>query len=72
VEAVVLGRDDQREVPLHHVRVAAPGAVVALDLVPAEGEPLVGVDDAGGQHPDFGGGRRVIPLLVVAHPIIVP
>jgi hypothetical protein len=72
VEAAVLGRDDEREVALLHERVGAARAVVALDLVPAEREPLVGVDDAGGQHPDFGGGRRVISRLVGVHLIILP
>jgi hypothetical protein len=72
VESAVLGRDDEREVALLNVGVGAAGAVAALDLVPAEREPLVGVDDAGRQHPDFGVWGRVISRLVGVHPIILP
>ena len=53
VEAVVFGRDDQREVGLLDERVRAAGPVAPLDLVPAQAHPVVFVDDAGGEHADI-------------------
>ena len=44
VEAVVLGRDDEREVALLYVSVGAAGAVAPLDVVPPEPHPVVLVD----------------------------
>ena len=47
VETAPLGRDDQREVGLVHGRVGAAGAVPPLDLVLAQRDPAVPVDDPG-------------------------
>src|SRR5690242_19208364 len=58
VEAVILGRDDQREVALLHERVGAAGAVAPFDLVPAQPYPAVLVDHARGEHADV----RVVVL----------
>src|SRR6201999_1245934 len=58
VEAVVLGRDDQREVALLHERVGAAGAVAPFDLVPAQPNPVVLVDHARSEHADV----RVVVL----------
>ena len=67
VEAVVLGRDDQREVAFLDERVGAARAVAPLDLVPAQPHPVVLVDDAGGEHADIRtvvrGGHRLGHLL---------
>jgi bifunctional non-homologous end joining protein LigD len=52
VKAVVLGRDDHREVGLLHVRVGAARPVPPLDLVPPQPHPRVLVDDAGGEPAD--------------------
>jgi hypothetical protein len=52
VEAVVLGRDDQREVGLLDERVRAARTVAPLDLVTAQAHPVVLIDDAGGEHAD--------------------
>src|SRR5262249_27566356 len=58
VEAVVLGRDDQREVALLHESVGAAGAVAPFDLVAAQPDPGVPVAHAGGEHADV----RVVVL----------
>ena len=52
VEAVVLGRDDQREVGLLDERVRAARTVAPLDLVPAQAHPAVFVDDPGSERAD--------------------
>jgi bifunctional non-homologous end joining protein LigD len=63
VEAAVLGRDDQGEVRLVDERVAAPRPVPALDLVLAQPDPGIGVDDPAGQRANIRdpgpGGHRV-------------
>src|SRR5262249_58219782 len=70
VEAAVLGRNDQGEVVSLDDGVRAAGSVAALDLVPAEPDPGVGVDDAAVERPDLGVGlvrrfrvhRSILPL----------
>jgi hypothetical protein len=46
VETAVLRRDDQREVIALDDRVGSLGPVGALDLVPAQPCPVIGIDDA--------------------------
>jgi hypothetical protein len=59
VEAVVLGRDDDREIRPLDVRVRAAGTVAPFDLVPAQAHPAVLVDHAGGEPADVSAvGRR--------------
>ena len=58
VEAVVLGRDDQREVGFLDERVGAAGAVAPFDLVPAQPHPRVLVDHPRIERPDI---RSVCP-----------
>ena len=62
VETVILGGDDQGEVAPLYDRVGAAGSVAALDVVLAEPDPVVGVDDAAGDRAD---------LRVSVHRIIV-
>jgi hypothetical protein len=66
VEPAAFGRDDQGEVAPLYNGVGAPGPVTALDLVAAEPDPVVDVDDAAGEGPDLG------LVRVGVHRIIVP
>jgi bifunctional non-homologous end joining protein LigD len=61
VEAVVLGRDDDREVGLLHERVGPAGAVAPFDLVQAQPHPLILVDHASAEPAD------VRPLRSLRH-----
>jgi bifunctional non-homologous end joining protein LigD len=59
VEAVVFGRDDQREVRLLHERVSTPGTVAPFDLVPAQPHPGVLIDHPRAEPADIRSARPV-------------
>jgi hypothetical protein len=62
VEAVVLSRDDEREVGLLHERVGAARAVPPLDLVAAQPHPAVLVDHITAELADVRRGWLPVPL----------
>jgi hypothetical protein len=69
VETVVFGRDDQGEVVSLDDGVRAAGSVAALNVVLAEPDPGVGIDDAAAERPDFGVG---LAIRFRMHRIILP
>jgi hypothetical protein len=65
VEPAAFGGNDHGEVASLYDGVGAPGPVTALDLVSAEPDPVVGVDNAAGE------GLDLWLVLVVVHRLIV-
>ena len=66
VESAAFGGNDDGEVAPFYDGVGAPGPVAALDVVLADADPVVRVDDAAREGPDLRVGR------VTVHRIIVP
>src|SRR5579863_5933068 len=68
VEPAAFGGDDNGEVASLYDGVGASGPGTALDLVSAEPDPVVGVDNAAGDGPDLGLVRVVVHGLIVPPP----